>query len=77
MKQLILVFILAITSAVMLIGCGGNGDGGGGAIYACTFEERSTGCGGVNWSAWDTICYEFDISIFMFSVNNFPLILIQ
>ena len=34
---------------------------GSGTIYACSYEYRSTGCGGVGWSEWTTQCYQFNI----------------
>ncbi len=58
-------------STVMLVamgllgeGCGdilgGSGDGSGGT-YACSYESRSSGCGGVGWSDWTAQCYQFNI----------------
>jgi hypothetical protein len=56
---LLFVIIIGLTT---IIGCFGEEDeGDGGAIYSCTYDKRSTGCGGTGWSDWETSCYEFDI----------------
>jgi hypothetical protein len=50
-KTFILLLVLAIFS-----GCLEET-----GIYSCTYESRSTGCGGKGWKSWKTECYEFDI----------------
>ena len=37
----------------------------GGGVYACNYESRYTGCGGVGWSDWETECYEFNIDDYL------------
>jgi hypothetical protein len=54
-------FSLALLVALLVaVGCNTTGPSKSG-IYACTYEIRSTGCGGSGWSAWTTECYQFNI----------------
>ena len=32
-----------------------------GEIYGCSYESRHSGCGGKDWTAWESECFEFNI----------------
>lgn len=64
MKYLIAAAILAIVSMAVLAGCAGD-SGGGGGIYACDYEKRSSACGGGDYSDWEAYCYEFDMDDYL------------
>lgn len=53
----VLAGALIVVGLLMPTGCGPSDDG----IYACTYETRYSQCGGGNYSAWETECYEFNI----------------
>ena len=64
MRHLSIGLILALVSVAMLVGCGSD-SGGGGSVYACNYEKRTTGCGGGDYGAWEAYCYEFDMDDYL------------
>jgi hypothetical protein len=60
MRYLIMFGILAVISLTMFASCAED-SGGGGGVYACNYEKRATGCGGIGWGDWEAYSYEFDI----------------
>ena len=46
--------------AFLVAACGDEG-----GVYCCTYGERSTGCGGIGWSGWETEYYQFNIDDYL------------
>jgi len=53
----LLAIILLLAIVLVNMGC----IEGGGSVYSCTYEKRSTGCGGKGWKEWKASCHEFDM----------------
>ena len=51
----LLICFGAISIASFIAGCEED------TVYHCTYEVRSTGCGGKGWGPWKTECFQFDI----------------
>lgn len=64
MKQVITILLSAVL-VVAISGVSGCGDEAGGGIYCCSYEVRSTGCGGTDWKEWQTEVYEFNIDDYL------------
>jgi hypothetical protein len=58
MRTAIMLTMLVCATGALTTGCP-NGDEA--TLFHCTYEHRATECGGTNWSAWETECYEFDL----------------
>ncbi len=58
MRAAIVTFVLiAAVTTQLMAGCGEDGGG----IYCCSYESRSTACGGSGWKPWKATNYQFNI----------------
>jgi hypothetical protein len=55
------MFLSGVVAAVLISGCIGDGEIGDAGYYCCRYETRHTGCGGKDWSDWETAYYSFNI----------------
>ncbi len=58
MKMLI---IILAGSLLFVGGCGEDGN----TLYNCSYQSRHTACGGGDWTAWESACYQFDMDDYL------------
>jgi len=63
MKGMAMIAVVALVAVAVVPG--GCGDDEGGGVYCCTWESRHTGCGGTDWTAWETEQDEFNIDDYL------------
>ena len=70
MKKAFNYFMLVVLLCVIIAVCGcpnNDSNSSGGQRYACSYEKRSSACGGGNYSVWKKECYSFNSSDYTIS----------
>lgn len=62
MKQIVFnIRMMSVIVALLLAGCSGSGSNGdSGTVYACSYQQRTSGCNNYAYGAWKPGCLQFN-----------------